>query len=198
MSGCNFVYRNDWQSFKKYGGGMLNNSGAHSIDAAMYLSGSTAKRVCSHMRSVASSGDADDVVKILIETVNEITIDIDINMAAAVELPHLIVFGNCGAISENWRGDSRYLTVRYFDPLEQNKKAADDKTAAEGRKYVTSKPENWKEEEYLIEHEKKSYYDKCRDYFAFGEKPFVDVAETREVMRIMNECRLSAGWSQDE
>ena len=197
-SACNYVFRNDWQSFKKYGGGMLNNSGAHSIDMTLYLSGSAAARVTGHMRRVASAGDADDVVKILIETVGGVTIDIDINMAAAVPLPHTIIYGSCGAISEFYKNDERRLLVRYFDPSERGKTTASDKLAAEGRRYVTAAPENWKETEYIVENEDGlGYYDKCYDYFALGDPPFVDVMESREVMRVIAECRKSAGWSQD-
>jgi hypothetical protein len=42
----------------------------------------TAKITC-HLRTIASLGDADDVVKALIETENGVLLDIDINMASA-------------------------------------------------------------------------------------------------------------------
>jgi len=197
-SSCGFVFRNDWQSLKKYGGGMLNNYGAHSIDAALYLCGSTAKEVYGRMRRVAAAGDADDVVKILIETANGIAVDIDIILAAAASLPPTVVFGTHGAIEEIHGDDKIILRVRYFDPIEQKAAAANDSLAAEGRRYATAVPVNWKEAEYRIDYEKSlKYYEKCYEYFALDMPPFVDISESREVMRVMEECRRSAGWSQD-
>jgi hypothetical protein len=38
------------------------------------------------------------------------------------------------------------------------------------------------------------FYDKVYDYFAAGERPFVPIQETREVMRILWECRNYAHW----
>ena len=34
---CGYVRRNDWQSLAKFGGGMLNNYGAHHIDSLLYV-----------------------------------------------------------------------------------------------------------------------------------------------------------------
>ena len=199
ISSCDFVFRNDWQALKKYGGGMLNNYGAHYIDMALYLSGSTASRIDCHMRKVASAGDADDVVKILIETNNNITVDIDIVMAAAIPLPKLIVYGSCGAISEIDKEDGkRYINVRYFDASEQEKKAVDDRLSAEGRLYPTSAPKNWVEQEFQADCEiGLGYYKECYEYFALGKPPLVGINESREVMRVIHECKISANWNQD-
>jgi len=72
---------------------MLNNYGSHYIDRLLYLSGSTAKRITCHLRTIASLGDADDVVKVLIDTENGIILDIDINMASAQPMPVWHILG---------------------------------------------------------------------------------------------------------
>jgi hypothetical protein len=54
---------------------------------------------------------------------------------------------------------------------------------------------NWHEEELKISDFKPlCFYDKCYDYYALGKEAFVPVAQTREVLRVMKECRRIAGW----
>ena len=197
-SASTFVYRNDWQSFKKYGGGMLNNYGAHLIDKMLYLTDSKAEWISCRMRKVASAGDADDVVKILIDTKSGITLDLEINMASALELPRTMVFGTCGALTELYENEIHKYRIRYFGSSEAQKITANDELAAKDRKYPTTSPLSWHEKDYVIDDSKNiRYYDKCYEYFALDKEPIVDFSESMEVMRIMHECRLSAGWSQD-
>ena len=59
-----YVRRNDWQSLRKNGGGMLNNYGAHYLDQLIYLSDDSAiTEVDCKLWAIATRGDADDVVK---------------------------------------------------------------------------------------------------------------------------------------
>ena len=78
-----YTRRNDWQAWRRFGGGMLNNIGAHLIDACLHVARAPAAKITCHLRTIASLGDADDVVKALIETENGVLLDIDINMASA-------------------------------------------------------------------------------------------------------------------
>ncbi|HML46042.1 MAG TPA: Gfo/Idh/MocA family oxidoreductase [Clostridia bacterium] len=193
MARVGFVFRSDWQAFAKFGGGMLNNYGAHMIDTALYLAGSTARRTDAHLYTIASAGDAEDVVKILIETENRITLDIDINMACALELPRAMAFGSCGTIALMDGAHGQYCHARYFDPKRQQKAVASEAPAAAGRKYVTAQPAEWQEQNFPICAEKGiDYYEKCYDYFALDAAPFVPLAETREVMRVVDACKKAS------
>lgn len=189
-----YMRRNDWQSMKKYGGGMLNNYGAHIIDEALYLTGSRAKRVSCSLRSIASLGDADDVVKALIETENGVVVDIDINRATAVPFPSWIVMGDRGSAVLEGSGEERYFRVRYFKEEELGKLELRPEMAAPGRSYGNFDKIAWHEEKFPVTEQNINYYDKCYEYFALDKEPFVPVEETREVMRVLGECRKSAGW----
>ncbi len=81
-----YRFRVDWQAFKKYGGGELNNSGAHFIDQLLYLSGSRLKKLYCSTRKIISRGDAEDMAKIVMETENGMILDLDINFAAAIPI----------------------------------------------------------------------------------------------------------------
>ena len=197
-SGSNtYVIRDDWQAFEKYGGGMLNNYGAHQIDSVLYMVDSPIKKINASMFNITSAGDADDVVKILMHTESNIAVDIEINMAAAINTPGSVVYGKYGTIIYNQTEiDDGYYTVRYFDPEEYIKHEANESLAAKNRRYITTQPEKWYEEKHPVDDSSKiNYYDECYKYFALDEKPFVPVTETMEVMRIIDKCRKDAQWN---
>ena len=194
----NYVHRNDWQAFRKFGGGMLNNFGAHAIDQAMLLAGSAAKKVSGSLYCAASAGDADDVVKLLVRTESNVTLDIEINMASAYPEaePRIMAYGRRGTAMLSVRGGELFYDARYYDPSEQPGVVASDFLAAADRKYITAAPAVWHEKTYPLKDTNINYYDKCYEYYGLGNPPFVDVAETREVMRVIAECRESSGFPQ--
>jgi len=194
-----YVERNDWQAFKKYGGGMLNNFGAHAIDRALYLAGSYAKKISASMFRIASLGDADDVVKILIETQNGVALDIDINMASMAGSSEIVAYGKSGAAKIEHKNNEIYWHVNYYESKEQETVSASDFLAAKDRRYMKSRPKVWSEKDYPVsKNDELDYYNECYKYFALGEEPFVPVADTMEVMRVIHECRKYAEWNQDE
>lgn len=187
-----YIRRNDWQAFRKHGGGMLNNYGAHFIDQLLYLSGSSAKRITCALRTIASLGDADDVVKAVIQTENGIILDVDINMASAHPIPPWQIFGERGSIvfdaeQGNWR-------VRFYRQEELSDITAQEGLAARDRSYETGETIPWQEEVVSISgFQPVDFYEKCYQYFALDEEPFVPVTESRELMRVLEACRKDAG-----
>jgi predicted dehydrogenase len=186
-----YTRRNDWQALKKYGGGMLNNYGAHSIDQVVHLCGEKVKRIHAAIRAVATLGDADDVVKILMETETGVVLDVDFNMAVAYPLPAWFICGTYGtAIATQ---DPRGFRVRYYDPARLPDAGVREDLAAAERRYGNTESIPWQEESVLLEDfEPIRYYDRVYDYFARAAEPFVPIAETREVMRIIEEARRSS------
>ena len=185
--------RADWQAFKKNGGGMLNNYGAHFIDQLLWLVKSKASKVSCSLRRVASLGDAEDVVKAVIETGSGVILDLDINMAAATPLASWLIFGERGSISfdqktEEWK-------VKYFTLDDLPEAKTQDGLAAAGRIYGGGESIPWRERSVPSGGGGTAFdfYDKCHEYFAEGKEPFVPIEETLEVMRTIEECRKAAG-----
>lgn len=189
--------RNDWQSLKKFGGGMLNNYGAHFIDQMLCLCNSKVKEISCHIRTVATLGDADDVVKALMETEDGVILDLDINMATAVELPEWTVLGKRGAISCEIANDGqRVFRTRYYQEKDLTDLKLHSELAAPGREYDNFENIPWREENVLIsDFEEENFYNKCYDYYALDRQPFVPVDETREVMRIISECHSQNSYN---
>lgn len=183
--------RNDWQALKKHGGGMLNNYGAHQIDKLLYLSGSRARRISCKLRVVASLGDADDVVKAVIETENGTILDLDINMASAHPMPPWHILGKHGSIL--FDAEQQAWQVRHYRPGELEDIELHQELAAPERRYGSGETIPWREKTFpLGEFQPIDYYQKCYSYFALDGEPFVPIAETRELMRVLDACRKNA------
>lgn len=183
-----YARRNDWQAFRANGGGMLNNYGAHHIDACLHVAGSRARHITCHLRTVASLGDADDVVKALIETESGVLVDLDINMATAhAMVPRWHVIGERGSLvldeDEVWQ-------ARYFIPAELARVELQEGFAAEARRYGSGEQIPWREECFpCSDVEPVDYYARCHEFFAEGGEPFVPLAQSRELMRVLAACR---------
>jgi predicted dehydrogenase len=189
---ASFNRRADWQAFRKNGGGMLNNYGAHFIDQLLYLNQSKFHKISCELRAVATLGDADDVVKAVITAENGVIIDLDINMAAAHEVSPWYIAGSCGAaVFDSVRKEWNLL---YFEPADLEQVNLQEGLAAANRAYGSGEKRPWKTK--IIANKDFpdiDFYGKCREYFAGGLPPFVPVSETREVMRVISECRRDAG-----
>lgn len=186
-----YTRRNDWQAMRRHGGGMLNNYGAHVIDVCLHVAASRAERITCHLETIASLGDADDVVKTVIETTSGVLIDIDINMAAAHPIePRWHVLGAHGSLvysEEGWR--ARFFDPAQLPPLELD----DDSLAARQRQYGSGEQIPWVDRVLPIDVDGIDYYEQCHAYFARDEEPFVPLSESRELMRVLDACRRDAG-----
>jgi predicted dehydrogenase len=191
--------RNDWQAFKKFGGGMLNNFAAHSVDALLHLVTSSALRVTCTTRRIVSLGDAEDVVKMMIETENNIILDMDINMASARTREKWHIFGKYGEIVleeiEEHEDDEinpaeQVLHLRYFDPEKLTELTLSENLAAPNRRYGTGETIPWQEKNISVgNYQPIDFYQKCYEYFAENTPPVIPIEETREVMRVLGVCR---------
>jgi len=180
--------RNDWQAFTRNGGGMLNNYGAHYIDQLLYLAESSVSSLFATLDRILSMGDADDVVKVVIRTQNGITLDLDINMAAAIPFPPFQILGDRGSMTLDteagvWR--VKYRRDNPWDDVEVH-----EELAAPGRKYGTGTPIDWIEETVsLSDVDGVDYYQQCYEYYALDREPFVPIAQTMKVMEAIEQCR---------
>ncbi|HOJ21454.1 MAG TPA: Gfo/Idh/MocA family oxidoreductase [Armatimonadota bacterium] len=185
----NFARRNDWQSLQRYGGGMLNNYGAHCIDQVLQLIGYDIRRIFCNLRLVASLGDADDVVKILIETHKGVLGEIDINQASAIRPYELQVWGAHGAVTL----ERNTFTVRYFDPAELPEKALDPGLASANRAYPSDNVP-FREESFPVDPSLAvDFYGNLASAIREGTPLLVPPEETLAVMRTIERCREDAG-----
>lgn len=110
-----FGRRWDWQTLNKYGGGILNNHGAHVVDWAMLLIGDADPKVFCHMEATPLyAGDADSYVKLILRPQNGPLVDIELTHACAYPQDTWLVMGTQGSLTS----DRRTVRWKYFGPDE--------------------------------------------------------------------------------
>ena len=194
LSSQQYTRRADWQAFQKYGGGMLNNYGAHFIDVLLYLSQDRVKRLFCVKDVVATLGDADDVARVMLQTEKGITLDLDISQAAAISKPMWAIYGQYGAVmSQTDAQGSMQLCLRWYDPENMPKLEASEDLAAKNRKYSNDAPIPWVTEEILIDPAAEvDFYEKAYEYYAEDKAPYVPIEETLYVMDLIRRCHADA------
>ncbi len=183
-----FRRRNDWQALKTNGGGMLNNYGSHYIDQLLYLTDRPISDIKCIRRNIVSLGDAEDVVKIVMETDDDMILDVDINMASAFEMhPWQVLADNGSAVLDV---NSNMWVVKYFVPDELQDVFINAGLAAKGRSYSNGETIPWRLKEFrLSDFAPIDYYQKCYEYFALDDEPFIDIDESRRLIEVIEKSR---------
>jgi predicted dehydrogenase len=188
--GCfRYVRRDDWQSLMKYGGGMLNNYGAHFLDQLLCLTGQHVKRMFCQLRRVATLGDADDAVKVVYETIDGVTAELDINMGSLIDPFEMEVYGTRGAITCR----KQMLTVRCLPKGRLPAKRIQRGLASEGRKYPADQLAIREEQIRADPGDAVDVYRDLARAIRSGKRPFVTPEETVFLMELIHRCRQDAG-----
>ena len=108
-----FSRRWDWQTLKKYGGGILNNHGAHYVDCALQLINDPEPEVFCNMETTPlCTGDAESHVKLIMKPKTGPLVDIELTHACAYPQQQYLVMGTQGSLSS----DRKTIRWSYFDP----------------------------------------------------------------------------------
>lgn len=94
-----FSRRNDWQTLRKHGGGLMGNWGVHLVDQCLQLSPAPVRRVWGSVRHVWNPGDAEDDIKACVELKDGLVLDIEMTSACASVQPEWVVAGSTGTLS---------------------------------------------------------------------------------------------------
>lgn len=184
--------RDDWQALSKFGGGMLNNYGAHALDQVLQLVGYDIQRVYCSLRIVASAGDAEDVVKIVLETRSGALGEIDINQASTSSPYFLEAWGTRGTIEID-PTDLEHITVRHFPRSAVRVRKVNANLASPGRRYPEGNVRVTEERVAVDAGLQVDVYDDLARAIRTGAAPFVKPEEPLAVMRLIARCREDAG-----
>ena len=181
-----YARRDDWQAFFQYGGGHLRNHGAHTIDLLLYLSGSTANDFLCRTKRLLCLGDADDCVQIIMQTKNDIQLNIDLNMAASIPHNYFVIYGVYGT-AELRRDENRkaYFYMKYCDPTHLEHKTASNELAAANRAYPQDQVD-WIEKCIPInDFDDADFYAACEEFFIRNGPSPVPLEQTLHVMELI-------------
>jgi predicted dehydrogenase len=183
-----WVRRNDWQALTKFGGGMLNNHGAHFMDQLLDLTGRDVAQVFCQLRRVAAMGDAEDVVKVVYRTKAGILGEVEINQAIPHGSYELEVFGTHGKL---WKEQGN-LKLRYFRPEELPPREMEVGLASANRQYPCDNAKFYDETIAIEDRHKLDVYADFARAIHTGSEPYVKPAETLAVMQMLERCRQEA------
>jgi scyllo-inositol 2-dehydrogenase (NADP+) len=192
LSQQSFFRRNDWQQLKKYGGGFLNNNGAHAVDNAIQLLASPVADVWGDLKHTVTAGDADDWVKVMLRGKNGRIVEVEQSYACAFPPATWLVAGTCGTM-QIVKGEAQ---IKWFDP----KKVAPIKiidAAPAGRKYGNDDKLPWQEKTVPANpsDEGPDIYDNLAAVIRKkSKKLLITPASVREQIRVMDAIRNCCGW----
>lgn len=92
-----FGKRYDWQIYKKYGGGYLNNWGPHLLGQVMELVDEPITKICAEKKQVIMDGDCEDMFFAMMKSVSGVLINCEYGIMVD-DLPHWTVQGSKGTI----------------------------------------------------------------------------------------------------
>ncbi len=180
-----YARRNDWQTLRKNGGGVLNNTGPHLVDTMLQLLDAPCVNVWSDLKHLKDAGDCEDHVKLILRGKNGRVCDLEVSTAVALPSPKWTLLGTAGAMTS----DGTTSKLRYFDPARAPALKAVD-GAVPGRKYgvVGTKDElPWVEETRPTKPTAPggNFYDNVAGVLLRGEKMIVTPPQAREIMRVI-------------
>jgi scyllo-inositol 2-dehydrogenase (NADP+) len=188
-----YVRRRDWQTLRKFAGGMLNNIGPHFIDLGLVLAGGEYHDLFADMRHLVSAGDAEDHVKVVFRGRDGVVIDIEISNAAAVptQLPNWTILGRYGALT----GSLSHLDWKYYDPTTVPERVADENTPQ--RSYEAPEELPWVNLSAEIEDgdPQRLFYDELYAAVREGATPPAPPEELRTLIALFDECRTQSGMT---
>ncbi len=185
-----FNRRADWQSQIAKGGGMIRNYGVHYMDQFLSVFGpGPLTLVGASLQHAVGIGDADDVTQLLLRTPEGVVGHIDINLGCAYQENMWYAYGEYGSVEiDTFSGKGR---LRRLDKMARHSTLAlDDGYAAKDRKYGLETNLPWIDEEIeLPPADLPAYYNAVWDYYAQGGEPVVPLADSLEVMRLIELAR---------
>ncbi len=186
---CRHSYnrRDDWQTLRKYGGGLLNNWGPHLIDTALQYLGGKVASVHGELKRLVCAGDADDYVKIVLKGKSGCIVDIEVSGAVALGEPHYRVMGTLGALT----CDSRESRIRWYDPAAAPALALHPETPPQNHSYGNRESLPWQEKTVPAAPAEPvaDFYEVVRRTLREG-RPFpVTVAQARQVVWVADQVR---------
>lgn len=187
MTESRFSRRWDWQTLQQFGGGTLNNTGAHYLDMALQLFGDQyPQEVFCQLARTLTLGDADDHLKLTFKAAGAPTIDIEISSCCAYPPETWNIMGTQGGLA----GTTQQLRWRWVDWSKHPRRQLDTRPMPD-RSYNRDDLV-WQEARWDIADDHGAGYSAFYlDLFATltnGQPPAITPQSVRRVMWLIEEC----------
>lgn len=184
--------RSDWQTLRRLGGGELSNIASHYLDQMLWMYEGAELDIHADLRHTISAGDAEDHCKISLSVANGPLVEIEASATVALPQPAWFVVGTRGTVT----GTTRSLHVRWLDgavpPVPEPSEGA-----AAGRRYLSSDPLPWAEEEIEVPPDRRTqeYYLQLHEAITNGADPMVSPASIRRLLDLIDLAREDADFA---
>ena len=185
--GYGYSRRNDWQTLRKYGGGLLNNNGVHVVDQCVLLMESPIVDVFGDLQQILQPGDTEDHLKVVMRGENSRVIDLELTNVCAASLPSWTLMGTRGTLTVTGGTAVLHYVKNNLASLE-----AIDRPLAAERKYGVEGGDEIEFEKVELDAKAPpgtSFYDQLYNAIRNDGPPPVDPATARETIRVMSEAR---------
>ena len=190
MRALGFGRRYDWQTLRKFHGGVINNTCPHFIDIGLQLLGSPVKDTFCDLKQIASYGDVEDHVKVLLRSENGRVYDMEVSSVCKFPEPKWTLLGSNGTLIS----DGSKAKIAWFDPKKAGKYSVMEKPTPD-RSYVSDTKLPWQEEEVpAVGPSIGDYYDNVYAVLREGKKMVVKPEEALEVVRVTQDCKKKSGF----
>jgi predicted dehydrogenase len=184
-----YARRNDWQTLRKNGGGVLNNTGPHLIDMALDFLDAPVADVWGDLQHIKDAGDCEDHVKVLVRGTNGRVCDLELSTATASPVVKWTILGSHGALVS----DGTTSTLRTYDPARVPKLVLHTGAAPNRRYGVNGTGETlpWKEATLPAKPKQRGggFYDNVAAVLLRGAKMVVTPEQARDIMRTIDRAR---------
>ncbi|MBN1341962.1 MAG: Gfo/Idh/MocA family oxidoreductase [Phycisphaerae bacterium] len=185
-----FARRNDWQTLRKYGGGVLNNTCPHIIDMTLQFIGWPVRSVWGDLQLVNDAGDVEDHVKIVLRGKSGCTADLEVSTACAYPTNKWMLMGDCGTLI----CDGKESKIKYYDPKRVKALKVIESPPA-NRRYGNDDKLPWREKTVPVKsRDKTSYFDTVVATLRHGKPMAVTPESVREVIRVIAETRKGTAF----
>ncbi len=178
--------RKDWQAIRSYGGGILNNWGAHLLDQVLLLLDYDVREVFGDARLTVGAGDAEDQAVIVLLG-RSVVAQIDLFSCCAETQPEWLVLGKHGAMVSTEGG----FRLKCCDPasLAALPEAAAIPPYSDGT--YSSEQIEWHERRVDVpggDRAAREFYDRLHAALRGGGPLPVRPEESRKVIQIIEQC----------
>jgi scyllo-inositol 2-dehydrogenase (NADP+) len=185
-----FGRRYDWQTLRKFAGGVLNNTCPHFLDIGLQLLGSPVKEIFCDLKQIASFGDVEDHVKVILKAENGRVYDMEVSSVCKFEEPKWTVLGSHGTLVS----DGSNGKLAFFDPKKAGSYKVLDKPTPD-RSYVTDTKIPWQEKEEPTRGPNiGDFYDNVYAVHREGKAMIVKPEEALEVVRVTQLAKKKSGF----
>ena len=175
-----FTRRGDWQTLRKYAGGLLNNHGAHIIDVALQLLEAPVADIFCDLKLISDVGDAEDHVKLVLRAENGRVFDLEASTSCYFPEPMWTILGTHGTLV----CDGEVSKMAWFDPA-QLADLEPDESPPSDRRYETDDVIPWREEQVpAVGPDIGDFYDNVWAVLRADQSPVVTPEQALEVVRV--------------